>query len=353
MIKKIVLFSLCISLLAAAACADSSSGLTSSTAESSSAVLKIEAPVDENLWNDVQYQIVDGAYIPVPNGFTSEDASSSDVRLFSGPNNSGMLVSKNTTQEELTDDFAKKELEKLVDGDTEFGIKNEYSKKSSNLITVSDKPAVMLSYHLKATHEGNVRESDNIVLFVNGDNCTIELTLSGDLVGSGNFDKLCSLIELPGVKNAKDISFDDVNYVEVDDLMIPIPKSFKVDNEHDFSSDNANIHYFTFSNPLEISNSEMEKEVNELKQGVNEPAYDMYQDHDVHSYKLDFIGGKMAYYIFYTAKIKSSADDTNPTVVERCDIYLNSSSQGVHITLSGDMTKDSNFKAFCDKVKFK
>lgn len=352
MMKKIVIFALCLCLLTA--CSDSSSTSDSSAADNTSNTVEIsEAPVNDSLWEDVRFWTISGAYIPIPNGYNADDTSIDGIRSYKGPNDSSLFISKKVSKVDITEDFAKKELDELKSGDDSWGTTFDYSNKASKIISIDDKPAAMISYHAKASNKDNVQEWNKLELFVNGDDATIEISLSGDLIGSGNFKKFCDLIELPGVKNAKDISFDDVNYVEVDDLMIPIPKSFEVKSERDFDGENCNIHYYSTSELYDLSEYGMNKEVDKLKEGYNEPDAGMFQDNEVHSSKLDFIDGKMAYYISYTAKIKDSADDKDPTVVEHIDIYINSSKQGVNIMLSGDMTKESNFKAFCEKVKYK
>lgn len=348
MTKKILIliFSLCL----LTSCADSSGSASSSTASSSSEASSA-APVDAKLWDGSSQISFSGAKITIPNGYTAEESSSTISKSFKGTNGSIYIITE-AFYKEMNEDTAKSKLDEVKDSDT-GGTKWTYTDKKSSLITISDNPAIFISYHTKAERTNDSQEWDNYVVYFNSNGNTVRVSLQGELLDEGNFKKFCELIELPGVKNAEDISFDDVNYVEVDDLMIPIPKSFEVKSERDFDGENCNIHYYSSVGLYELTESEMSKEVEELKKGYNEPEMNMYQDNDVHSYKLDFIGGKMAYYISYTAKMKKSADDTDPTVIERTTIYLNSSKQGVYITLSGDMTKESNFKAFCDNIKYK
>lgn len=352
MIKKIVILALCLCLLTA--CSDSSSTANTSSASNSSEVSST-APADDKLWNDSTQVTFSGAKITIPNGYVSDDNSVTDSKSYKGPNDSRIFIMTTAFKMEMNEASAKKELEdcKDRDGDSLSDTKWTYTNKEANMLTICDSPAIRLSYHVKAEGSSNSQEWDESVLYFNSNENTIRISLQGDLLNEGNFKKFCDLIELPGVKNAKDISFDDVNYVEVDDLMIPVPKGFEVKSENSFNGENASIYYFSTSELYDLSEYGMNKEVDKLKEGYNEPDAGMFQDNEVHSSKLDFIGGKMAYYISYTAKIKDSADDKDPTVVEHIDIYINSSKQGVNIMLSGDMTKESNFKAFCEKVKYK
>ncbi len=349
MIKRVLILALCLSLLTACNSSSSSEKAGSSTdSNRSSSIL-----ADENMWKDIKYCTIAGASIPVPNGYAADSNSSNDSRYYTGPNDSRIHIMTEAFKVEMNEETAQKRLDEIKDSKESYGTTWSYTDKKSSIISICEKSAILISYHAKAESNENKQEWDESILLFNSNDTTVRISLQGDMLNEGNFKRFCELIETPGVKNAQDISFDDVNYIEIDELMVPVPKSFKVNSERDFLGENASIHYFSLAKLYDISKYGMEQEVEEIKKGYNEPDIHMYQDNDVHSSKLDFIGGKMAYYISYTAKIKGSADDAEPTVVERIDIYLNTSKQGVTITLSGDMTKDSNFKAFCEKIKYK
>lgn len=229
MFKKIIILAMCLSLLAATACADSSSKADGSSASNSSSAVNIpDAPADDRLWNDPKYvSLRCGVYIPVPNGFTAVGEPTSIGYIYTDNVDSAMAVTEQLDLETLDENFIKSKVDWLSNaGQTSS---SELSWKcdvyNSEIIDINGQTAVMI-YFKETDNIGkeNEQTSDRIDLYINGNEKTVEISLSGKLAGSGNFEKFCSLLEIPGAaQSATEISFDDVNYVEVDDLMIPIP----------------------------------------------------------------------------------------------------------------------------------
>lgn len=180
MMKKIVIFALCLCLLTA--CSDSSgtskSSTTSNSSEASSSSEVSSTSDDKSLWKDIKYETIDGLSFPIPNGYEIAEGSGAENKNFIKLDHGKIAIKKLDSIYEINHDMLERELNKI-----NYSVNNPVKELySCNHIGFG-----ILSFSAKDGNEARI--------FVNGSTSAFMIKLIGKF-SYEDYKQFCELVKL-------------------------------------------------------------------------------------------------------------------------------------------------------------